>query len=642
MIQRKTSWSKGIRFVGLLALVTLVAFSGCKQPSSDTVSLSGNADLSALTVSPGVLSPEFSPSVMEYTVTLAYTQSAIKVEGTPSDSKATVGGDAGKSVTLVHGENSVSIVVTAEDGTKKTYHLAVTRTNPAERHITFNKNADDATGTMSDQSLLQGASAALTANAFVRTGYLFTGWATSSTGSVTYADKASYTIGDDNAELYAVWSVNSESNADLSTLTVSTGTLNPSFSPTTLAYTVTLAYTQAAITVSGTPSDTRATVGGDAGTSVSLTYGANTIELLVTSANGTEKTYTVTVTRTNPLQRHISFNKNANDATGSMDDLPLLQGASVTLSGNIFTRTGYTFSGWATSSTGLFAYADKDPYTIGDDNAELFALWTRIPSSNANLSAITLDRGVLNTAFSPSVQSYTVALAYNQTSITVTGTRSDPNATVGGDSGTTVALSYGDKTISILVTAENGAVKTYTVVVTRASPLNLHVTFNKNANDAAGSMDDKAILQGATGTLTANIFMRKGFEFAGWATSSTGSVAYDDTDSYVMGDENAELYAVWNPVGSIAAVVTLSGSGDVTFTGTVTVAKGSTLTVTVTNADLTNFKWYLDGVEVSGQTTGVFAMDTTNLSAGVHTLMVVAKDSANVQYSSSLTVKITN
>ncbi len=71
--------------------------------------------------------------------------------------------------------------------------------------ITFDKDDAAATGTMPNQTIACGSSANLTANAFANTGYVFAGWATTSGGSVVYADKASYTMGASNVTLYAVW-----------------------------------------------------------------------------------------------------------------------------------------------------------------------------------------------------------------------------------------------------------------------------------------------------------------------------------------------------------------------------------------------------------------------------------------------------
>ena len=73
--------------------------------------------------------------------------------------------------------------------------------------ITFNGNGADS-GSMLQQSIIAGDTANLTANAFTRTGYEFTGWNTAADGSGrTYADKAAFTASssEQRVTLYAQW-----------------------------------------------------------------------------------------------------------------------------------------------------------------------------------------------------------------------------------------------------------------------------------------------------------------------------------------------------------------------------------------------------------------------------------------------------
>jgi uncharacterized repeat protein (TIGR02543 family) len=68
-------------------------------------------------------------------------------------------------------------------------------------------NANGGTGTMSNQSSNYNVPVALTANAFTRTGFTFTGWNTAANGTGTsYADEASYPF-TASATLYAQWSL---------------------------------------------------------------------------------------------------------------------------------------------------------------------------------------------------------------------------------------------------------------------------------------------------------------------------------------------------------------------------------------------------------------------------------------------------
>ncbi len=80
---------------------------------------SGNNALSALTVSVGTLTPAFDPAVTEYTLSLPQGTEKLTLTATPSDSNATVQGDG--ELTLQEGENTLPLVVTAENGDTKTY-----------------------------------------------------------------------------------------------------------------------------------------------------------------------------------------------------------------------------------------------------------------------------------------------------------------------------------------------------------------------------------------------------------------------------------------------------------------------------------------------------------------------------------------
>lgn len=80
---------------------------------------SGNNALSALTVSAGTLTPAFDPAVTEYTLSLPQGTEKLTLTATPSDSNATVQGDG--ELTLQEGENTLPLVVTAENGETKTY-----------------------------------------------------------------------------------------------------------------------------------------------------------------------------------------------------------------------------------------------------------------------------------------------------------------------------------------------------------------------------------------------------------------------------------------------------------------------------------------------------------------------------------------
>ena len=87
---------------------------------------SSNASLGSLVISAGTLSPEFSAATKDYTATVDYSCSSLAVTANPADSKASVTSVTGND-SLEVGENAVSVVVTAEDGSTSTYNIVVTR-----------------------------------------------------------------------------------------------------------------------------------------------------------------------------------------------------------------------------------------------------------------------------------------------------------------------------------------------------------------------------------------------------------------------------------------------------------------------------------------------------------------------------------
>jgi len=99
------------------------------------------------------------------------------------------------------------------------------------------------------------------------------------------------------------------------------------------------------------------------------------------------------------------------------------------------------------------------------------------PSNNANLSGLTLSAGVLTPTFQPNVTNYSVNVTNDISSITVTPTTEDNNATIkvnnqdviNGQSSQPINLNIGSNAITITVTAQdNSTKKTYTINVKRA------------------------------------------------------------------------------------------------------------------------------------------------------------------------------
>jgi trimeric autotransporter adhesin len=103
---------------------------------SATALISSNADLSGLTLSLEVLTPAFASATTSYTASVGNATSSITVTPTTADGNATVtvngatvtSGSASATIPLNVGDNTITTVVTAQDGTTtKTYTVTVNR-----------------------------------------------------------------------------------------------------------------------------------------------------------------------------------------------------------------------------------------------------------------------------------------------------------------------------------------------------------------------------------------------------------------------------------------------------------------------------------------------------------------------------------
>jgi len=112
-----------------------------EAPSVGAALLATDANLSALSLSKGTLSPAFGANTTGYTASVGFSNSTINVTPTASDNigatikinGATVASGSAYSVPLNLGNNTITIEVTAEDGTtKKTYTVVVNRSSSPE------------------------------------------------------------------------------------------------------------------------------------------------------------------------------------------------------------------------------------------------------------------------------------------------------------------------------------------------------------------------------------------------------------------------------------------------------------------------------------------------------------------------------
>ena len=108
-------------------------------PGVLTVNALGNTNLANLSVNAGTLSPAFAASTTAYTVSVSSATTTIRLTPTVADATAAItvngimvsSGSASSSIPLMVGNNTITTVVTAQDGTTKTYTINVNRSASA-------------------------------------------------------------------------------------------------------------------------------------------------------------------------------------------------------------------------------------------------------------------------------------------------------------------------------------------------------------------------------------------------------------------------------------------------------------------------------------------------------------------------------
>ncbi len=242
---------------------------------------------------------------------------------------------------------------------------------------------------------------------------------TSSTATITTA-RTGYTSG---SATVSGTSVSNSNVATLATLTISAGTLSPTFATGTYSYTASVLSDTSTVTVTPTKTQANATIqvrvnsgsyvsltSGSASGSLSLNSGSNTIDVLVTAQDGsTTATYTITVTRAAALAAP-AFTLSSSSETATV-------GTAIT--GYTITSTGGAIASYSISpaiSNGL----SFDPSTgriTGTPTAAASAVTYTITARNASTPDAT-QTFTLGVNFAPIVCSGGGSLIISGTTVT--------------------------------------------------------------------------------------------------------------------------------------------------------------------------------------------------------------------------------
>jgi hypothetical protein len=527
--------------------------------------LGGNNSLQSLAVSPGALDPAFTSTTTSYTVNVQNSATSLTVTPRLQDANATmtVNGQAtnsgqARTITL-NGPGSdtiITIVTIAQNGTSKPYSVRVVRealggnnslqslaVSPGTLEPTFTAsttnytvNVGSGVNSLTVTPRLQDANATMTVN----------GQATNSgqARTITLNGPGSDTIitivtiaQNGTSKPYSVRVVREAlgGNNSLQSLAVSPGALDPAFSASATNYTVDVGSGVTSLTVTPRLEDPAASleVNGQTATSgqsraitLNGAGSSTTINIIAIAQNGIQKLYAVTVNRA-----ALGGNNDLQSLTVSPGSLvPTFRanrtGYTVTVGSNvdsiivtgIVQDTGATLAinGQGASSgqprpiplgapgttteidvTVVAPNGSSKPYQI-DVTREALA-------GNNNLQNLSVSPSSLVPTFSASATDYTVSVSSDVSSVTVTPTLQDTNATMtingqGSSSGQVSTIPLGAEgsstSVAIVVTAPNGSQKSYAVTINRAAPAAKPAT-PSNAPDLI-SEDDSCVRLSST------------------------------------------------------------------------------------------------------------------------------------------------
>lgn len=468
-------------------------------PSSDTT-------LSSLKID-GILIEDFNPAKTEYTLTdQANSKKLINIVATANDSKATVAGNGSKSLNV--GDNTFTIVVTAEDQKTQTYTIKV-------RRLSNNANLSSLSVTSTPQGVL---SPSFTPNFYNYYTYTYDSTVTdiniaatlednnativSGTGTYSSSDTEAnivVTAEDGSTKTYIVkFSRNKSSDNNLKSLSIDGYNLNENFSPSTTLYTATVPGTVSSINVNAVANDSKATITTGTGTH-NLNYGQNTIQIRVKAENGAEKDYTITVTRSKKTISALS------DLT--VDGITVANFKEDTLTYDIgtvpFSTEKITIGATAKDSDATITGVGEVSLKTGDNEFKIISTAqdgktkttyiikvNRTKSNNTYLKNLTLKEKTFS--FVKTRKTYDVEVPYTVTTATITATPeyADATSSISGPS----FLSVGTNTYTITVTAEDGTIDTYTLNITRKQSTNVYLsnlTATNNGTNYLGAFNKK-------------------------------------------------------------------------------------------------------------------------------------------------------
>lgn len=267
--------------------------------------------------------------------------------------------------------------------------------------------------------------------------------------------------------------------------------MTPDWDYNTDTYYLTLASDEVEINIEGVPADGKASVVGNG--DYIIEAGTTEIPLVVTAENGYTKTYKVVVTRkadTNASPKNILINGLLQEYCSSMEGACVYKFDENTNSYQV--KVPYTIREivmvvdkahyfQTVNGDGLYELSggsNKFQIDVTSEDKNNTTSWYydiyRDMTGNADLRSLKMTSPEYDINYSYNITDYYVTVPHETENVEIEAIADDPNATVKIIKPDT--LDYGQNTIKITVTAQNGTEKQYNIYVTRLESNNAFLT----------------------------------------------------------------------------------------------------------------------------------------------------------------------
>ena len=325
----------------------------CSSVSSNRAKLCSYGDISI------IVSAGYTITEVKFRVYGAYSTNAIKVN---NGKLSNTNPGAGATVTV----SNVNYTQTTLQSKQGDYSINQIEVTYEANTYSISYDANGGTGTTASQTKTHDVTLQLRNNGYSRTGYTFSKWNTQANGKGTnYNAGANYTA-NAAATMYAQWTVNTYKVRFNGNGNTSGSMSDQNFTYGTAQNLTANGFSKTGHTFAGwatSPTGAKAYNNQQNVNNLTATNGA-TVNLY---AKWTANTY------------KVKFNGNGS-TSGSMSDQNFTYGTAQNLTANAFSKTGYTFAGWATTSTGAKAYDNQQSVNnltaTNGGTFNLHALWS--------------------------------------------------------------------------------------------------------------------------------------------------------------------------------------------------------------------------------------------------------------------------